>query len=62
MISLPMFLECVDIDSVVFEINKNQFFGKELYQYYYSSEINTMKISKLHVNQNDMIMAVIEYD
>lgn len=62
MIKLRDFLECVNIDKVVFEINNNTFCGKEIYQYYYLSEINTMKISKLYVNPNDMITAVIHFD
>lgn len=62
MISLSIFLECVDIDDIVFEINRHDFYGKELYQYYYLNEINTMKISKLYVNPNDMITAVIHFD
>lgn len=62
MISLRDFLNCVDIDEVVIEINRNGFYGKELCQYYYLSEINTMKISKLYVNPNDMITAVIHFD
>lgn len=62
MIKLRDFLNCVDIDEVVIEINKNSFYGKELYQYYYLSEINTMKISELYVNPNNMIAAVIRFD
>lgn len=62
MIRLPVFLECVDIDDILFEINGNTFDGKELYEYYYLSEINTMKISKIYVNPNDMITAVINFD
>lgn len=62
MINLRDFLNCVDIYDVVFEINRNTFCGKEIYQYYYLSEINTMKISKLYVNPNDMITVVINFD
>ena len=61
MISLPIFLNCVDIDEIVIEINRNGFYGKEIYQYYYLSEINTMKISELYVNPNNMITAVIQF-
>lgn len=62
MIKLRDYLSCVDIDDVVFEINRNKFHGKELYQYYYLNEINTMKISELYVNPNNMITAVIHFD
>lgn len=62
MINLQTFLNCVDIDEVVIEINRNCFYGKELYQYYYLSEINTMKISEFYVNPNNMITAVINFD
>lgn len=62
MIKLLDFLNCVEIDEVVFEINTHIFYGKEIYQYYYLSEINTMKISELHVNQHNMITAVIHFD
>lgn len=62
MIKLQDFLNCVDIYDVVFEINRNKFDGKEIYQYYYLSEINTMKISELYVNQHNMITAVIYFD
>lgn len=62
MINLRDFLNCVEIDEVIIEINRNSFYGKELYQYYYLSEINTMKISKLYVNPNNMITAVIHFD
>lgn len=62
MIKLQDFLNCVDIYEVVFEINRNKFDGKEIYQYYYLSEINTMSISNLYVNPNNMITAVIHFD
>lgn len=62
MIELRDFLNCVDIDEVVIEINRNGFYGKELYQYYYLSEINTMKVSDIYVNPNNMITAVINFD
>lgn len=62
MIKLQDFLKCVNIDEFVFEINRNKFDGKEIYQYYYLSEINTMKISKIYMSQNNMITAVIDYD
>lgn len=62
MIKLTDYLSCVDIDNVVIEINRNGFYGKEIYQYYYLSEINTMKISELYVNSNNMITAVIHFD
>lgn len=62
MIKLQDFLNCVNIDEVVVDINRHIFYGKEMYQYYYPSEINTMKISKLYVNPNDMITAVINFD
>lgn len=62
MIKLQDFLKCVDIDEIVIEINRNGFYGKELYQYYYLNEINTMKISEIYVNQNNMITVVIHFD
>lgn len=62
MISLFIFIHCVDIDEVVFEINGNEFYGKEIHQYYYLSEIKTMKISKIYVNSKNMITAVVHFD
>lgn len=62
MIKLQDFLNCVNIDEVVVDINRHIFYGKELYQYYYPSEINTMKISKIYVSQNNMITVVIHFD
>lgn len=61
MIKLQDFLNCVNIDEVVVDINRHIFYGKEIYQYYYPSEINTMKISKFYVNPNNMITAVIQF-
>lgn len=62
MINLPVFLNCVDIDEVIIEINGVEYLPKQLLSSFFSEQLVYMKISELYVNPSNMITAVINFD
>lgn len=62
MINLRDFLNCVDIDDTILEINGVEYLPQQLASSFFSDQIDFMKVYELYVNPNDMITAVIHFD
>lgn len=62
MIDLVVFLNCVDINEVIIEINGVEYLPQQLLSSFFSEQLVYMKISELYVNPSNMITAVINFD
>jgi hypothetical protein len=61
MIKLRDFLNCVDIDETILEINGLEYLPQQLASSFFSAQIDFMQVSELYVNPNNMITAVIQF-
>lgn len=62
MIKLRDYLNCVDIDETILEINGVEYLPQQLVGSFFSAQIDFMKVYELYVNPNNMITAVIHFD
>lgn len=61
MIKLRDFLNCVDIDETILDINGVEYLPQQLARSFFSAQIDFMKVYELYVNPNNMITAVIQF-
>lgn len=61
MIELRDYLNCVDIDETVLQINGVDYLPQQLLNSFFSYQIDVMKVYELYVNPNNMITAVIQF-
>nr|DAR45615.1 MAG TPA: hypothetical protein [Caudoviricetes sp.] len=61
MIELRDYLNCVDIDETILQINGVEYLPQQLLTSFFSAQIDFMKVYELYVNPNNMITAVIQF-
>lgn len=61
MINLQTFLNCVDINEVILEINGVEYLPQQLLSSFFSEQIGYMKVYDIYVNPNNMITEVVQF-